>query len=288
MVDPKIVELSIYNGIGHLLTPVITEPKKVIKALEWLVDEMTRRYNIMRPYSVRNIVAYNEKIASGAFVAEKLPYIVLIMDEFADLMTTIGKEIEDKVNRLAAMSRAVGIHLVMATQRPSSEVVTGTLKNNIPARIAFAVSSGMNSRIILDAQGAENLLGKGDMLLLDPTKMGLQRIQGAFLSDNEVETIVNYVRSQGEPDYLDPELFEDIEPDEADEISEESLGNDEETLYEQAKSICYERKSASASYLQRRMKIGYNKAARFIERMEDEGIVGPAQGSKPREILQYK
>ncbi len=288
MVDPKIVELSMYNGIGHLLTPVITEPKKVVKALEWLVDEMTRRYNIMRPYSVRNIVAYNEKIESGAFAAEKLPYIVLIMDEFADLMTTIGKEIEEKVGRLAAMSRAVGIHIVMATQRPSAEVVTGTLKSNIPARIAFAVSSGMNSRIILDSQGAENLLGKGDMLLLDPSKMGLQRIQGAFLSDTEVEKIVNYVRSQGEPDYLDPELFEDIEPDDVDEISEESLGNDEETLYEQAKSICYERKSASASYLQRRMKIGYNKAARFIERMEDEGIVGPAQGSKPREILQYK
>lgn len=287
MVDPKIVELSIYNSIAHLLTPVITEPKKVVKALDWLVDEMTRRYSIMPKFAVRNIEAYNEKIQSGEYAAEKLPYIVLIMDEFADLMTTIGKEIEDKVNRLAAMSRAVGIHIVMATQRPSSEVVTGTLKNNIPARIAFAVSSGMNSRIILDSQGAESLLGRGDMLYLDPTKIGLQRIQGAFLSDSEVEKVVSFVRSQAEPDYLDPELFEDIQPDEDEESSTEAYYDDEEDLYSRAKAICYERKSASASYLQRRMKIGYNKAARFIERMEDEGIVGPAQGSKPREILDY-
>lgn len=287
MVDPKIVELSIYNGIGHLLTPVITEQKKVIKALDWLVDEMQRRYTVMRPYGVRNIDAYNEKIQSGEFAAEKFPFIVLIMDEFADLMATAGKEIEDKVARLCAMSRAVGIHVVMATQRPSTDVITGTIKSNIPTRIAFAVSSGVNSRIILDEQGAEDLLGKGDMLYLNPSQLGVSRIQGAFLSDNEVEQIVKHVRTQGEPDYLDPDLFEDIEPDEDNMITEEGLFNDEADLYEKAKQICYERKCASASYLQRRMKIGYNKAARYIEQMEDEGIVGPAQGSKPREILDY-
>lgn len=289
MVDPKIVELSIYNGISHLLTPVITDAKKVVKALNWLVDEMERRYKMMSAYHVRNIGAYNEKITSGQFAAEQMPYIVLIMDEFADLMTTIGKDIEEKVGRLAAMSRAVGIHIVMATQRPSSDVITGTIKNNIPTRIAFAVSSGMNSRIILDEQGAENLLGKGDMLYMNPAAMGLQRIQGAFLSDEEVEKIVNYVKSQGSPDYLDEALFEDdAEPDDNFSSDEDySDENDDSVLYEKAKSICYERKSASASYLQRRMKIGYNRAARFVEQMEDEGIVGPAQGSKPREILDY-
>jgi DNA segregation ATPase FtsK/SpoIIIE and related proteins len=288
LVDPKIVELSIYNGIGHLLTPVINEAKKVVKALDWLVDEMTRRYKVMMPYNVRNIEAYNNKIKNGEFVAEKMPYIVLIMDEFADLMVTVGKEIEDKVGRLCAMSRAVGIHVVMATQRPSTDVITGTIKSNIPTRIAFAVSSGVNSRIILDSQGAEDLLGKGDMLYSNPSALGLSRIQGAFLSDEEVEKIVQFVRSQGEPDYLDPELFEDIIPDEEEDLmDEDGLFDTEEDLYEKAKSICYERKSASASYLQRRMKIGYNKAARFVERMEDEGIVGPAQGSKPREILDY-
>ena len=209
LVDPKIVELSIYNGIGHLLTPVISEPKKVVKALNWLCDEMIRRYNILRLYNARNIACYNEKIASGEVVTEKLPYIVLIMDEFSLLMDTYGRDIEDKVNRLSSMSRAVGIHLVMATQRSSAEIITGTLKCNIPSRIAFSVLSSLNSRIILDEKGAENLLGNGDMLLLDPTKMGLQRIQGAFLSNTEIEKIVNYVRSQGEPDYLERELFED-------------------------------------------------------------------------------
>ncbi len=210
LVDPTINGLSIYNGIGHLLTPVISEPKKVVKALNWLEDEMIRRYNILRPYNLRNIASYNEKIESGEVVAEKLPYIVFIMDEFAPLMDTIGREIEDKVSRLAAMSHAVGIHLVMATQRASTEILTFTLKSNIVSRIAFHVSSSLNSRIILDKKGAENLIGKGDMFFVNSyDDEELQRIQGAFLSDSEIEKIVSYVRTQGEPDQLDPELFED-------------------------------------------------------------------------------
>ena len=213
---------------------------------------------------------------------------MLIMDEFADLMTVIGKDIEDYIRRIMAKARAAGIHVVMATQRPSSEVVTGTIKNNIPTRIAFAASSGMNSRIVLDEMGAENLLGKGDMLLSTQSSPGLVRIQGAFLSEDEVDQIVHHVKNQGEPDYLDESIFEDEpEPDDSP-ISEESLEGSDADLYERAKQICFERKGASASYLQRRLSIGYNRAARLVEQMEDEGIVGPANGSKPREILRYE
>lgn len=291
MIDPKIVELKIYNGIPHLLTPVITDSKKVIKALAWLLEEMLRRYHMIAQLNARGIEAFNEKIQAGGWAAEKLPYIVLIMDEFADLMSTIGKDIEYYVGRLTAMSRAVGIHLVMATQRPSSEVVTGTIKSNLPSRISFTASSSMNSRIILDEMGAENLLGRGDMLYLDPGSSGTLRIQGAFLSDGEVEKVVQHAQSQGEPDYLDESIFED-EPEQDYSSSNEGSfsdgGDTEEDLYEEAKRICFERKSASASYLQRRMKIGFNRASRFVDRMEEEGIIGPAQGSKAREILRYE
>ncbi len=286
MVDPKVVELKIYNGIPHLLTPVITESKKVQKVLSWLTDEMDRRYNMISRYNVRNIEAFNEKLKRERLAAEKLPYIVLIMDEYADLMSTIGKDIEYYVGRLAAMARAVGIHLVLATQRPSAEVVTGTIKNNIPSRIAFAVASGVNSKIILDEMGAESLLGKGDMLYKSPTSSETLRIQGAFLSDEEVEKIVEQVKLNGEADYLDDSIFEDHDE------KEDDFGDDgfeyvdsEEEEYERAKQIVYEKKSASASYLQRRMKIGYNKAARYVERMEEDGIVGPPNGSKPRELI---
>ena len=287
MVDPKVVELSLYNGIPHLLTPVITEPKKVLKMLAWLVEEMERRYRVFNQIGARNIENFNARSHELGYATEKMPYIVLIMDEFADLMTVIGKDIEDYIRRIMAKARAAGIHVVMATQRPSSEVVTGTIKNNIPTRIAFTASSAVNSRIILDEGGAENLLGRGDMLLSTQTSIGLERIQGAFLSDDEVEQIVRYVKTQGEPDYLDDSIFEDEPEPEPSSDFEESVDSDAD-LYEQAKQICFERHGASASYLQRRLSIGYNRAARLVEQMEDEGIVGPANGSKPREILRYE
>lgn len=286
MVDPKVVELKIYNGIPHLLTPVITEAQRVKKVLAWLTEEMDRRYEMISRYNVRNIEAFNEKLKKDKIPAEKLPYIVLIMDEYADLMSTIGKDIEFYIGRLAAMARAVGIHLVLATQRPSAEVVTGTIKNNIPTRIAFAVSSSVNSKIILDEMGAESLLGKGDMLYKTPTSLEVLRIQGAFLSDGEVEQIVEQVKMNGEADYLDESIFEENGPDDdMDGDDDFDYMDSEEEEYERAKQIVYEKKSASASYLQRRMKIGYNKAARYVERMEEDGIVGPPNGSKPRELL---
>lgn len=291
MIDPKVVELSIYNGIPHLLTPVITDPKKVVKALKWLCDEMERRYQMLSRFGVRNIKGLNEKIQNERIPAEKLPYLVLIMDEFADIMTSsVGKDVDVFVSRLTAKARAAGIHLVLATQRPSADVITGTIKSNFPARIAFAVSSGLNSRIILDEQGAENLLGKGDMIFMDPTQFGNKRIQGAFLSDEEVDAISSAAKRNGEPDYLSDDIFED-DPEPSEDISEGggdfSDEDSDEVLYEEAKRICYERKTASASYLQRRMRIGYNRAARLIEMMEDDGIVGPPNGSKPREIIDY-
>ena len=291
MIDPKVVELSIYNGIPHLLTPVITEPKKVVKALKWLCDEMDRRYNMLSRFGVRNIKGLNDKIQSEKLPAEKLPYIVLIMDEFADIMTSsVGKDVDTFVARLTAKARAAGIHLVLATQRPSADVITGTIKSNFPARIAFAVSSGLNSRIILDEQGAENLLGKGDMIFMDPAQLGNKRIQGAFLSDEEVDGISSASKRNGEPDYLTDDIFED-DPEPSEDTGEGggdfSDEDSDEVLYEEAKRICYERKTASASYLQRRMRIGYNRAARLIEMMEDDGIVGPPNGSKPREIIDY-
>ena len=292
MVDPKMVELSMYNGIPHLLTPVITDAKRVVKVLNWLVEEMERRYQMISKFGVRNIEGLNEKLAREHIAAEKMPYIVLIMDEFADMMSVVGKDIENLVARLTAKARAAGIHLILATQRPSADVITGTIKSNLPARIAFAVSSGTNSRVILDEGGAENLLGKGDMLLLNPSVMGLERIQGAFLSDGEVDEISSFVRKNaGETDYLSEDLFEDDDRDNDQSDSSDVIladSDSDEALYEQAKAICFERKCASASYLQRRMKIGYNRAARLIEMMEEDGIVGEAHGSKPREILRYE
>lgn len=289
MVDPKVVELSVYNGIPHLLTPVITDAHKAIKALNWLVSEMERRYSMLAKYGVRNIAGLNEKIDKKELAdVEHVPYIVLIMDEFADIMSVVKNEMDTAISRIAAKARAAGIHLVLATQRPSSDVILGTLKSNLPGRIAFAVSSGINSRVILDEQGAENLLGRGDMLLLDPSVMGLQRIQGALISDSEVEKVAKYVKeNNAKAEFLDEEVFSnDEEGDSTDEEWFEDSGDD--NLYEAAKKIVFERKSASASYLQRRLKIGYNRAARIVEMMEEEGIVGPANGSKPREILRFE
>ena len=288
LVDPKIVELRVYNGIPHLLTPVITEPRKTIKALEFCLYEMDRRYKLLNALAVRNITAYNKKILDLKLARERLPYIVVVIDEFADLMTTVGKELETLLARLAAMARAVGIHLVLATQRPSANVITGIIKSNIPTRIAFMVASQIDSRIIIDETGAEKLLGRGDMLFAPGWDPNSVRIQGAFLSDEEVERIVEYAKTQGEPDYLDEAFFEedDISSDDGDADDSIDSGSDE-ALMEKALKIVVERQSASASYLQRRLKIGYNRAARLVEQMEDDGLVGPARGSKPRELLKF-
>lgn len=288
LVDPKIVELRVYNGIPHLLTPVITDPKKTIKALEFCLYEMDRRYKLLNALAVRNIAAYNKKIIDMKLARERLPYIVVVIDEFADLMTTVGKELETLLARLAAMARAVGIHLVLATQRPSANVITGIIKSNIPSRIAFMVASQIDSRIIIDETGAEKLLGRGDMLFAPGWDPNSVRIQGAFLSDEEVERIVAFAKTQGEPDYLDEAFFEDEDTSSSDDDDDDSIDDDsDEALMEKALKIVVERQSASASYLQRRLKIGYNRAARLVEQMEDDGLVGPARGSKPRELLKF-
>lgn len=285
LVDPKIVELSIYNGIPHLLTPVIHDPKKTLKAFDFCLYEMDRRYRLLQGINARNILGYNEKITQERLAREKLPYIVVVIDEFADLMHTVGKELENKVSRLAAMSRAVGIHLVLATQRPSVDVITGVIKTNIPTRIAFAVTSTTDSRIIIDEGGAEKLLGRGDMLYLASSDPTPERIQGAFLSDREVEEVVQFASKQGVADFIDDSFFEDDEPVSSGSSFDSGDGNDDEALLDEALAIVVERKSASASYLQRRLKIGYNRAARLIELMEELGYVGPPNGSKPRELL---
>lgn len=283
LVDPKIVELKLYNDIGHLLTPVITEPKKAFQALQYCICEMERRYAFLDKMSVRDIKSYNRKIKAEKLAMEKLPYIVIIIDEFADLMATTGKELESTVSRLCAMSRAVGIHLVLATQRPSTDVITGLIKANIPSRIAFMVASRIDSRIILDDGGAEKLLGKGDMLYVSPARPWPTRIQGAFVSEEEVEKVVNCVKQFGEPDYIDDEIFIDDDDD-----MQTSLFDDEtDPLYDEALDIVLMEGKASASYIQRKLKIGYNRAARIVEEMEAKGVVGPANGSKPRDVI-YK
>ncbi len=274
LIDPKIVELKFYNDIPHLLTPVITEPKRAFQALQYCLFEMERRYSLLNEVGVRDIASYNKKSA------ELLPYIVILIDELADLMATTGKELEATLARLAAMSRAVGVHIVLATQRPSIDVITGLIKANIPSRIAFMVASKFDSRIIIDGVGAEKLLGRGDMLFTSAWDPAPVRIQGAFLSDTEVESVADHVKTLGEPDYVDDDvLFEE------EEIENQISEGSEDPMMEQALDIVLSAGKASASYLQRKLKIGYNRAARLIEDMELRGIVGPQQGSKPREIM---
>lgn len=283
LIDPKIVELKLYNGIPHLLTPVITEPKKAFQALQYCICEMERRYSLLDAMGVRDIRSYNRKIVEKNMATTKLPYIVVIIDEFADLMATTGKELESTLARLAAMSRAVGIHLVLATQRPSIDVITGLIKANIPSRIAFMVASKFDSRIIIDAVGAEKLLGKGDMLFSSAWDAFPCRMQGAFVSDDEVERVVEYVKTLGEPNYIDDEIFiDDEDEDDGPSLFDEE---DDDPLYEKALEIVLSQGKASASFLQRKLKIGYNRAARLVELMEEKGIVGPQQGSKPRNIM---
>lgn len=282
LIDPKIVELKLYNDIPHLLTPVITEPKKAFQALQYCLCEMERRYALLDGMGVRDIASYNKRILERKIATEKLPYIVLIVDEFADLMATTGKELESTVARLAAMSRAVGIHLVLATQRPSIDVITGLIKANIPSRIAFMVASKMDSRIIIDQVGAEKLLGKGDMLYASAEVPFPMRIQGTFVSDTEVENVVEFVKQYGEPEYIDDEIFVE---DEDESFDPGVFSEGEDPLYDKALEIVMQAGKASASYIQRRLKIGYNRAARLVEDMEARGIVGPANGSKPREVI---
>ena len=279
LIDPKIVELKAYNGVRHLLTPVITEPRKAFQALQYCISEMERRYTLLDALAVRDIRSYNKKARREK--VSRLPFIVIVVDEFADLMATTGKELESTLARLAAMSRAVGIHMVLATQRPSIDVITGLIKANIPSRIAFMVANKFDSRIIIDCVGAEKLLGKGDMLFSAAWNPFPVRIQGAFVDEEETEAITEYVKKLGPPQYIDDEVFFD-EAEEGGDYEGEP-GND--PLFDKGLEIIIAQGKASASYLQRRLKIGYNRAARLVEEMEMRGIVGPAQGSKPREIL---
>ncbi|HQO04011.1 MAG TPA: DNA translocase FtsK [Spirochaetota bacterium] len=279
MVDPKMVELQLYNGLPHMLTPVITEPHVAPKALKWAMFEMERRYRLLSELNTRDIDRYNEKIEKQNGQYERLPYIVIIMDELADLMMVAAKEIEGFITRIAQKARAVGIHLVLATQRPSVDVITGIIKANFPARIAFQVAQKTDSRTIIDQNGAEKLLGKGDMLYQSPMSSFPVRIQGAFISEDEVIDIVRHLRKMGRPSYIDIE--ENIFDDEDFDGSDDENGDE---LFTEALKIVEETKKASASYLQRRLSIGYNRAARMIELMEDKGLIGPQQGSKPRDV----
>ncbi len=292
MVDPKMVELGIYNGIPHLLIPVVTDPKKAAGSLQWAVTEMMRRYKAMSDAGVRDLESYNSIIEDQETDAKKLPQVVVIIDELADLMLVAAKEVEESICRIAQMGRAAGIHLVIATQRPSADVITGLMKANIPSRIAFAVASAMESRIILDTQGAEKLVGKGDMLYAPIGNGKPRRVQGCFVSDPEVEAVANYVKSNFTTEY-DHQVMEEIEKKASqaesknvtvtNEPTSDELSGDE--MLPAAVDVILETGQASVSMLQRRLKLGYARAARIVDEMEEKGIVGPFVGSKPRAIL---
>ncbi|MCX6743281.1 MAG: DNA translocase FtsK, partial [Candidatus Parcubacteria bacterium] len=279
LVDPKRVEMPLYNDIPHLLTPVITDMKKTVNSLKWLIAEMDRRYIFLEKFGKRNINDYN------TVAKEKLPYIVFVVDEMADLMSSMGHEVEGLIIRLAQMSRAIGIHLILATQRPSVEVITGLIKANIPARIAFAVASITDSRTILDYAGAEKLIGRGDMLYTSAELSKPKRLQGAFLSDAEINKVVNYLKQSGEkPEYEQSvvEKQKSMNGDGSVDFSDPDQGDE---LFEEAKEVVLQAGKASTSFLQRRLKVGYARAARLMDLMEEAGIVGPGDGAKPREIL---
>jgi len=314
MIDPKMLELSVYDGIPHLLTPVVTDPKKAVVALKWAVREMEDRYKKMSKVGVRNIDGFNARVAeadakgetitrtvqtgydkeTGEAVYEQeemelsvLPYIVVVVDEMADLMMVAGKDIEGAIQRLAQMARAAGIHLITATQRPSVDVITGTIKANFPTRISFQVTSKIDSRTILGEQGAEQLLGQGDMLYMAGGGR-ISRVHGPFVSDTEVERVVAHLKSQGQPEYLDAITAEEEElaDAEGDLPSPGSMDGEEAMdLYDRAVAIVLRDRKCSTSYIQRRLSVGYNKAASLVERMEKEGIVAPANHSGKREIL---
>jgi len=278
MIDPKRIELSVYEGIPHLLHPVVVEPKMASRALLWAVHEMERRYRLLEELRVKSFDSYN-RVAE-----EKLPYIVIIVDELADLMMVASKDVETSIARLAQMARAAGMHIMLATQRPSVDVLTGLIKANFPTRISFKVSSKVDSRTILDGSGAEHLLGLGDMLFLPPGAAKLQRIHGAYISEEETERIIHFLKEQGEAEY-DESVIREVEKEEEDADGEEV---EYDARYDEAVAIVTETGQASISMVQRRLRVGYNRAARMIEVMEKEGLVGPADGSRAREVLVRK
>lgn len=282
LVDPKKVELGVYNGIPHLLTPVVTDPKKASRALHKLVSEMERRYELFANTGQRNISGYNAMIQrqnhDNNSKEPLMPYIVAIVDELSDLMMVASNEVEDAIIRLAQMARAAGIHMILATQRPSVDVITGLIKANVPSRMAFAVSSGTDSRTIIDQSGAEKLLGRGDMLFLPMGMNKPVRVQGAFISDSDVENVVNFVREQ-----LPAEYDESMEVSD-EELQHEADGEAEDELFGEAVEFVRQEQKCSVSMLQRRFRIGYNRSARIVDEMEKRGIVGPQEGSKPRKV----
>ena len=287
MVDPKMVELSVYNDIPHLLIPVVTNPRKASKALQKVVDEMENRYELFAKVGVRNIAGFNAKVEEFNAQSEHkqipLPLIVVIVDELADLMMVASKEVEDAIIRLGQKARAAGIHMILATQRPSVDVISGLIKANVPSRVAFAVSSGTDSRTILDENGAEKLLGRGDMLFKPIDENHPVRLQGSFISDDDVERIVNFIKAQADADY--DESFDPGEVSENDgEFSDGESGGD--PLFEEAKALVIETQKASASMIQRRLSVGFNRATRLMEELEMAGVIGPAEGTKPRKVLQ--
>lgn len=310
LIDPKMLELSVYEGIPHLLAPVVTDMKDAANGLRWCVAEMERRYKLMAALGVRNINGYNKKIKDANDAGEPikdplfnreqailmnpdaqpedlevLPYIVVVVDEFADMMMVVGKKVEELIARLAQKARASGIHLLLATQRPSVDVITGLIKSNIPTRIAFQVSSKVDSRTILDQMGAENLLGHGDMLYLPPGTSLPERVHGAFVGDHEVHAVVKEIKKQGKPNYLENVLSEQTTPVLPGEAAKDSSGADLDEFYDKAVAIVTESRKASISYVQRRLKIGYNRAARMIEEMEASGVVSEVQSNGSREVL---
>ena len=315
MVDPKMLELSVYEGIPHLLAPVVTDMKEAANALRWCVAEMERRYRLMSQLGVRNLAGYNRKIGDAEAKSqpiddptvdpstlaegeerpklEKLPFIVVVVDEFADMMMIVGKKVEELIARLAQKARASGIHLILATQRPSVDVITGLIKANIPTRMAFQVSSRVDSRTILDQQGAENLLGHGDMLYLPPGSGLPERIHGAFVDDHEVHGVVEWLRAQGEPEYLEEVLADTQTTSDGQQIGatglpEAAAGDESDELYDKAVAFVLESRRASISGVQRQLRIGYNRAARLIEEMEAQGLVSPPEHNGQREVLAPK
>jgi len=301
MIDPKRVELTLYKKIPHLLTPVITDAKKAILALKWAAKEMDRRYDVLESETVRDIESYHKNVyepelkkaqnqedgIDASKLPESMPYIVVIIDELADIMQAYPRELEAAIVRLAQMSRAVGIHLILSTQRPSVNVITGLIKANVPSRIALQVASQIDSRTILDGSGAEKLLGAGDMLYMSGDMSKPARIQSAYISENEVKAVVKYISNQ----------YSDEIPDEIDFASQaqgsgaifdsniDSGGDDEDEMYEDARQVIIEAGKASTSYIQRKLRVGYARAARLMDMLEERGVIGPADGSKPREVL---
>ncbi|MCI6363079.1 DNA translocase FtsK, partial [Intestinimonas butyriciproducens] len=292
MVDPKMVELAPYNGIPHLLIPVVTDPKKAAGALQWAVFEMMKRYKTFSEHGVKKLEEFN-RLAKASEDLEPLPSVVVVIDELADLMLVAAKEVEESICRVAQMGRAAGMHLIIATQRPSADVITGLMKANIPSRIAFAVASALESRIILDTTGAEKLVGRGDMLYFPLGSGKPLRVQGCLISDEEVASVVEFIKRQSTAEY-DEEVIHEIEQHAAEKDKQgkgvggsapEEVGNDYDELLPAAIEVVVETGQASVSMLQRRLKLGYSRAARLVDQMEEKGIVGPFEGSKPRQLL---